>query len=586
MALLLDLLLSKQDRMLYKQHADFSVRNFSLFIGLNLIIYCVLTVIVADAMRVRVHVLFGAVMLVMQIVSLCLANFVGADMQKSPTKSIFWVVFFGVPLVAWWLCYCYVLIQAGNLYYLQQYTTMANVAIFLGIALTGRFSRAFVGFIVVILAVVLPQFLRLPFDPNKTLATQLLLATCAELVFLGTLNGYIVAIFKAKSENIKLLDALQLKNVALEQSNISQSRYLSAASHDLRQPLHALALLTNDVQRKNDRPEIAVSLKKMELAIDSLSQSFNAMLNLSRLDAGGIKPKLKTFPIDAMFHRVIAEFSDVAQERGLTLKVRPSKFWVHSDQDMLYSILSNFVSNALRYTDTGGVLVGCRLADESMVSISVYDTGLGVPPDKAKQIFQEYQRLEEATQRAKGGVGLGLAIAERTARLLNAKLSVKSSVGRGSAFGIMIRRAEATQSKEAALISPQDELKGKRVALLDDDPDVLESLGGLLQSWGMDVSFVLSAEMLQELAEEEGGFDFVVSDYHLGLESENGLDVIRAAIQAAPLKPPYCILLTGDTRTELAQEAVQAGAYLWHKPIRPTRLRAHLNGVVQQQNPL
>jgi CheY-like chemotaxis protein len=159
-------------------------------------------------------------------------------------------------------------------------------------------------------------------------------------------------------------------------------------------------------------------------------------------------------------------------------------------------------------------------------------------------------------------------------------------VGSGSVFGIMMRSAEATQSKEAALISPQDELKGKRVALLDDDPDVLESLGGLLQSWGMDVSFVLSAEMLQELAEDEGGFDFVVSDYHLGLESENGLDVIRAAIQAAPLKPPYCILLTGDTRTELAQEAVQAGAYLWHKPIRPTRLRAHLNGVVQQQNPL
>ncbi len=216
---------------------------------------------------------------------------------------------------------------------------------------------------------------------------------------------------------------------------------------------------------------------------------------------GGGKPEIAKVSLQRVFERISVEFGEVALQKGIDLKILPTKIWVQSDEGMLHSILSNFVSNAVRYTEYGRVLMGVRRDGEGQVRVLVYDTGPGVPEEKASQIFQEYHRLEYAEQRVKGGVGLGLAISERMARLLHVPLLVRSVVGKGSCFGVCVPSVSAPilslqMGKEIEPFS--DNLQGKRVAILEDDETAVDYLYSLLSGWGMDVSVVLSMEMLQE----------------------------------------------------------------------------------------
>jgi signal transduction histidine kinase len=579
---LLNWFLSAQDRVLYRQHAALIVSCFPLLITSNFLLYIVFTLMFTAAIPWFWHTGFGLFLLLLSIAAALLVEPINKKMQRSPEVCVSWVLAMGLPITIWWSVYFTVLLQyTNNATFLQQFAMVLCTFVFIAIATVGRFSRTIIFFLTATIIYVIPLLLYSELEGSKIVAIELLLSALAALFFLRTLNEQIAQLFRVEDKNNELLDALQQKNIALEQANVSQSRYLSAASHDLRQPLHALALLTNDVQRKNSVPEIGNTLKKMELAIDSLSQSFNAMLNLSRLDAGVVKPQFKRFPIQRLLQRLAIEYADIAEEKGLSLTIRPSKVWTLSDEDMLYSILSNFLSNALRYTQKGGVLIGTRDSGKDHFKIVVYDTGSGVPSEKAQQIFQEYSRLEEAEQRVKGGVGLGLAISERMARLLGAKLWVKSAVGQGSVFGLILTQTQPTEEQIEQAEPLHDILANQRVAIFDDDEIALESLSDLLSSWGMDVSIVLSSAMYAELIQEEGPFDFVISDYHLGLMNETGLDILRNARYLTPENPPACLLLTGDTRTDLAHEAQAAGVHLWYKPIRPVRLRAYLNGLAQ-----
>ncbi|MGL4768148.1 MAG: ATP-binding protein [Formosimonas sp.] len=574
----LDYFLSQQERALYQQYAHLLVANFPIFIVANVLIYCLATLLFFNAIPWAWHLGLGIFWLFFAFFTLLCISTASRQMQKSAKNSAIWTTCIGTPISLYWAVYFHILSRAHDADLTQQFIMLQSTITFIGIATVGRFYRISISILIIDLFYFVGSLAFWPLDEAKAIILQFLLMILAELIFLRTLNQQVDNLFKIKYEHSDLLDVLQQKNKALEQANQSQSRYLSAASHDLRQPLHALALLTNDAQRKNTAPEISTTLHKMEQAIDSLSQSFNAMLNLSRLDAGVVKPQFKRFPIQRLLQRLALEYSDVAEQKSLTLTIRPSKLWLLSDEDMLYSILSNFVSNALRYTQTGGILVGVRIHNKDDIKLMVYDTGTGVPAEKAQQIFQEYQRLEEAQQRVKGGVGLGLAISERTAKLLGNQLWVKSTLGRGSTFGIILTPTRSQFEEAKTPIALDDLLTHRRVAIFDDDEVALESLSELLSSWGMEVSIVLSSAMYHELMQEEEHFDFIISDYHLGLTHETGLDILKMARKDSPTQP-ICILLTGDTRTELAQETQAAGVNIWYKPIRPARLRAYLNGL-------
>ena len=576
-----NLFLSEQDHALYEQNVRLLVRYLPLFASANVLGYLICTLMFINVLPLWQHLILGFAWLVAASIIFWFHPKGALAFLPVREQGVRRLVIGYFLVVTWWACYTTAVMAHPNIILMQQYTVLLSMVGSIGVILVGRFMRLYIIAFLTGTTHVVILYLLEPSDEYRFLAVQLLLAALAQLFFLRTLNEQVDIALHVKDENSGLIEALQHKNEALEQANFSQSRYLSAASHDLRQPLHALALLANDAQRKNNELAVGLTLQKMEQAIDSLSLSFNAMLNLSRLDAGVVKPQFTRFPIQRLFTRLSVEYSDVAQQKKLSFTIHPSNVWVLSDEGMLYSILSNFVSNALRYTDKGGVLVGVRHDSHQAAKVLVYDTGSGVPSEKAKQIFQEYQRLEVAEQRVKGGVGLGLAISERMARLLGAKLLVQSIPDQGSSFGLVVPRVLAQDESIQNAIPLQDVLTGKRVAIVDDDELALDSLDELLSSWGMDVPIVLSSDMLAEVVADDGDFDLIISDYHLGVADETGMDILNAALKVQKI-PPRRLLMTGDTRTALAAEAQTSGVSVWYKPLRPVRFRAYLNTMLSQ----
>ena len=578
-------LLTSEEHELYEYHIEAYLHNTPGFVWMNFIGYVICTLLFFDHLTFTAHLILGAWALGFAMIAhlYAYARQIGQFVPPSINQGIKRVVLIGLIWMLWWCAYFYALAQEGDEVVLQQFIIIQAMVVVISIAMVGRFQR-----VAIINLFVLLVFITFLLSTKKEefferLLLQVYLLSLAELMFLHVLNRQLFDLFRVKNLNTELVDALKQKNVALEQANLAQSRYLSAASHDLRQPLHALALLTSDAQRKNSQPEVSTTLGKIEQAIDSLSTSFNAMLNLSRLDAGVVKPDLQLIPLQRIFERIQVEFEETARQKDLTLVIVPSKVWVRSDEGMLHSILSNFISNAVRYTERGKILLGVRRGANHKVKIVVIDTGTGVPTEKAKQIFQEYQRLEYAEQRVKGGVGLGLAISERMAKLLEMQLFVQSVPSKGSCFGIVTHAvpqstAQEVRHKEREAIG--DYLTGKRIAILDDDETAVDYLAELLGSWGLNVSVVLSSDMFRELVAEEGAFDVILSDFHLGLSDETGLDVLIKARAVQADSPPICILITGDTTSELAQAVRQHNVQIVYKPLSPVRLRAYLNTVL------
>ena len=582
-----DFLLSQEERDLYGFYIESYLRNTNIFLLISFIGYLVCTLFFFTHLSVAQHVGFGAAMLLyIVVVSAHVHRRSREGFAGKYPQSVLVITVASILWALWWGGYFYCLSQTADEPTLTQFMLLLAMLSIVNIALVGRFGRVYSVLIVAAVLFMLTFSALKQTEMFQRLAFQTCLLGLSQLIFLRFLNGQLSDLYKVKINNSDLVDALKQKNIALEQSNLSQSRYLSAASHDLRQPLHALALLTSDAQRKNNNAEVSPTLVKIEQAIDSLSQSFNAMLNLSRLDAGVVKPEFKAVSLQRVFNRLQVEFDEVAHQKGLSFVLVPTYVWVQTDEGMLHSILSNFISNALRYTEKGKVLLGVRHAQDNKVRVVVYDTGTGVPAEKARQIFQEYHRLEYAEQRVKGGVGLGLAISERMARLLGAELLVQSTVGKGSCFGLKLSCVPAPvmhTQKIKAREQISDRLAGKRVAILDDDETSIDYLDNLLSSWELEVSVVLSSDMLRELIAEDGAFDLILSDYHLGLDNENGLDVLLKAQKLQVEHPPKCILITGDTSAELTQSARENDIEVLYKPLRPVRLRAYLNALLESK---
>lgn len=576
----LQFFLTPKDRAHYDPQLRLLLQNYPLFLLINFLCYCFFALVFGNSLGFIIHGLMGIGLMLITTTTLLVIKRVLTPALMVPPHGFGPLFSTGLLIVVWWNVYGALLSSTLDVRSVQQFFLIVCMVSLLGVALVGAFGRVYATFLVISAIHMVVAVWRWNSDESKFLASQFLIGMLAQLFFLRVFNDKLNRLLHARRENSELVRALQQKNTALEQANLSQSRYLSAASHDLRQPLHALALLTNDAQRKNQAVDVAETLKKIELAIDSLSQSFNAMLNLSRLDAGVVKPQFARFPIQRLFHRLHIEYEEVAASKGLSLTIVSSKAWVLSDEGMLYSILSNFVSNALRYTEVGGVVVGARHMGEDGVRLMVYDTGSGVPTEKARQIFQEYLRLENAQQRVQGGVGLGLAISERMARLLGATLFVQSVVGQGSSFGLLVSKVQSQESFVETNMQrtvAEESLVTIRAAIIDDDETVLMSLKELLESWGMGVTVILSVEMLEEAVVDEGVFDLVIADYHLSLPDETGLDVLSAARQIPGMEKAVCMLLTGDTSTELASQAQKMDVIVWYKPLSPARLRAYLN---------
>ncbi|MBW2387576.1 MAG: hybrid sensor histidine kinase/response regulator, partial [Deltaproteobacteria bacterium] len=368
-------------------------------------------------------------------------------------------------------------------------------------------------------------------------------------------------------------DLLEGAKSAAEQVNQSRARFLAAASHDLRQPLHALGLFASTLSeriREEDAPEL---VSRIQQSTASLSTMMDSLLDMSRLDAGAIEPIRSEFEIGPVIERLVSEFAQSAEDKGLVLEWKPTRERVSSDPVLLGRILQNLIGNAVRYTDSGMIVISCTTDSGAMgerVRIEVRDTGPGIPEDRQAEIFGEFTRV--AGNQADGGLGLGLSIVDRMARLLGHDVNLESSPGSGSRFSISVDRAgPAMPSHEAMRV----DFNGELVAVVDDNLEVLEGTGRLLEQWGCDTWLAQSMEGALESWENASRRpDALIVDYELG-GAFTGIDVAKKLSELAGQNLP-AVVITGETTPAALADIDASGLPHLAKPVAPFKLRAIL----------
>ncbi|MDD4912240.1 MAG: ATP-binding protein [Sideroxydans sp.] len=371
-----------------------------------------------------------------------------------------------------------------------------------------------------------------------------------------------------------------------ERANFDKTRFLAAASHDLRQPMHAMGLFIGELRNRIDTPEQKKIVEKVEESVDAMSGLLDSLLDISKLDAGVIVPQVQEFSIAALLNRLEQDFSPIAVKRGITLRVHPIDALVESDPILLERILVNFISNAIRYVPLQGtVMVVCRKCGEN-IRIEVRDNGPGIPVVEQQNIFKEFVQLTNKARDRSKGLGLGLAIVDRLSKLLGHPLTLKSAPNRGSIFAVQVPRvpnvhellaAECGVRPEANTVS--DEYAGLRVLVVDDDELVRNGTAGLLTSWGCQISMAGSLAEGRQLS-VGAHFDLVVSDYRL--PDGDGLELADSIKQQDERKPAF-ILISGDTSPEILQKVIAQGLHLLHKPVRPAKLRSMVSFVLKSK---
>ncbi len=379
-----------------------------------------------------------------------------------------------------------------------------------------------------------------------------------------------------RTEELTLLNTeLGRAKAEAEQANISKTRFLAAASHDILQPLNAARLyVTSLVERQGDGDD-AQLVGNIDASLDAVEEIFGALLDISRLDTGAMKPEIVSFRVGDLFRQLEVEFAPLAQEKRLRLKFVPSSLAVQSDRRLLRRVLQNLISNAIKYTPTGRVLVGCRRR-RGRLRIGVYDTGLGIPASKKRAIFQEFHRLEQGAKVARG-LGLGLSIVERIARVLDHKVAVVSTVGRGSQFLLDVplsTTAPVSHDQREAREVDRVQLSGITVLCIDNDLTILDGMETLLGGWGCRV--FKAPDLVSAIAvvtAAQASLDGLLVDYHL--DDGNGIAAI-AALRHRFGPDLTAILITADRGPHVRQDARAHGIQMLNKPVKPAALRALL----------
>jgi len=357
-----------------------------------------------------------------------------------------------------------------------------------------------------------------------------------------------------------------------EEANISKTRFVAAASHDILQPLNAARLYVTSLLERQGQGEDGRLIENVDASLDAVEEIFNALLDISRLDTGAMRPEFVSFRIDEMLRQLEVEFAPLARERGLELKFMPCSLAVRSDRRLLRRLLQNLVSNAIKYTPKGHVLVGCRRRGANL-RIDVYDTGLGIPSSKRRVIFREFQRLDEGAKVARG-LGLGLSIVERIGRVLDHKVELRSAPRRGSRFSVTMPMSSAApaQAPREVAAPNRGQLSGITVLCIDNEPKVLDGMETLLGGWGCQV--LKAPDLATAIAAMAGAAATphgLLVDYHL--DRGTGLGAIAELRKRFRADLP-AILITADRSPHVRDEARAQDVQLLNKPLKPAALRA------------
>ena len=432
---------------------------------------------------------------------------------------------------------------------------------------------------------------------HLTLAFIVAVATIALLTFGRNYNRVLVASLRNRFENEALARKLATQNIELERAreiaerarseaeiaNRSKTQFFAAAGHDLRQPLHAMGLFAAALTEKVRDPEVLHVVNSINASVDALEGLFNELLDISKIDSGVLKANPTHFELASMLDRLRMDFEPEAFERGLRLRIVPTTAYLFSDPVLVERILRNLVSNALRYTKAGGVLVGARRRGKE-VSLEVWDTGIGIPLEQQDRVFEEFYQLANPERNSKKGLGLGLSIVKRLVNLLGARVDLRSVPGRGSVFRVRLPlgvRPVVDPARKAKAVAAPGDLSGRVIVVVEDEAAVLEGMRVLLEGWGAEV--VAGASIRETMAEVEPlsrAPDLIVADY--GLRDGNvGTQAIAAVRERFKSRIP-AIIVSGSTTAGHVEEAKAIDAHLLMKPVMPAKLRTLIHFKLHQ----
>ncbi|MDW3094576.1 MAG: hybrid sensor histidine kinase/response regulator [Gammaproteobacteria bacterium] len=380
-------------------------------------------------------------------------------------------------------------------------------------------------------------------------------------------------------------DLRQAKEDA-ERANRAKSQFLAAASHDLRQPLHAMQMYITALQQKIKDKEMLKIVSDIDAVSVSTGRLLNSILDVSQLEAGAVKPQIEDFAIQEILNRIARNFRPMSYRKGLSLHIVPSSAYVRSDPILLEQIIGNFVANAIRYTETGRVLLGCRRR-ESTLSIEVLDTGPGIPKHQSEAIFDDFHQLDNKERDRGKGLGLGLAIVRRLSSCLNHTIEHSSELKHGSRFAVVttLTKKPKTVSTEEKIDGGLFNLKNISILLIEDDPTVLDATQNLLTSWHCDVNCANSFfEARQVISDKTRLPDIILADYSLPGE-KNGVETIESLRKIVGYPIP-AFIITGEADTGKIRKITDYGFRVLSKPVHPAKLRALISHllVISEKN--
>ena len=400
----------------------------------------------------------------------------------------------------------------------------------------------------------------------------------AALLYFGlNINRAVTQSLKLRFENIDLVAQLREQKNEAEQADIAKSKFLAAASHDLRQPLHALTLFTSVLDESIQYPKVRKVVDQIKSSVHALQNLFNALLDISRLDAGVMKVVKSDFNLQSLLKKLTNDFIAQAKDKGLQIHCPDCPYAVHTDPHLLEQILRNYISNAIRYTDNGEIKVTCE-AGEGTIMISVSDTGRGIPEQEQDIIFEEFHQLGNPERDRSKGLGLGLAIVQRTAKLLGHSIAIESQPGTGSTFSITVNQADSVGNVNVAAPELEDDsppAKGPLVIVIDDEASVREGMHNLLELWNYTVITAADKdEAIAQLKQQDRIPAGIIADYRLR-DNHTGVEAIHALRAQFDLAIP-ALIVTGDIAPERLREVNDSGLEMLHKPVAPAKLRAFL----------
>lgn len=492
--------------------------------------------------------------------------------ERPPSDSLFWgrALVAGTSLsAAVWGSASVLLLPWGGIAE-QLGVTVTVVGLTAGVAIS---AASYLPVIVAFLAISLT-----PYIVAFALAGTVFHGLVAVLIVIYTGGTAFVA--RGNAEMIRELITLRLAVVqqrdAVTRASVAKSTFLAAASHDLRQPLHALTLFVGALDHRLKDGESRQILGQVQGSLTAMRSLFDALLDVSRLDAGIVEPRVETFDLRPMLERLAAEYEPQAADKGLAWRCVSTSAVVRSDPVLLERILRNLLSNAVRYTNRGEVGLECTRQGPRL-AITVADTGIGIPKERQQEVFLEFHQLDNPERDRTKGLGLGLAIVDRLARLLGHDLALDSEPGRGSRLTVHVPAGDPTDLRSAVATDSGaiSDLAGLRVLVIDDDAAIREGMAHLLRTWQCIAVLASSEEeAVRAVLDPDGPPDVLVADYRLW-RGAVGTQVLERLWRQLGRRLP-ALLVTGDTAPERLREAGASGHALLHKPVPPARLRAFL----------